>query len=153
MEIVVFEVDRVRCGLDILQTQEITRIQSYTPVYGAPAYVTGLVNMRGQIITLIDVRRRFGLDPLPRGAEQWSIIVPMHADLVGLLVDFVGDVIPANPEAIRPPPPNLHGMESYFFPAVLETPDGLVALVERDRIAGRIGPVEPDRSVAKETLQ
>ncbi len=137
MEIVVFDVGTICCGLDILQVQEITRIPSYTPVHGAPPYVTGLMNMRGQIITLIDVRERLGLPRRAEGMAMWSIIVPLRGELVGLLVDTVGDVIRADPECIRPPPPNLHGTEGYFFPAVVETPEGLVALVEKDRIAGR----------------
>ena len=137
MDIVVFDIGHIRCGLDILEVQEITRIHAYTPVRGAPSYVRGLVNMRGQIITLIDVRQRFGLPPLEERGALFSIIVPVEAEMVGLLVDSVGDVLRADAEAIRPPPSNLHGAEGYFFHAVVEMSEGLIALVEGERLARR----------------
>jgi purine-binding chemotaxis protein CheW len=135
-EIVVFRLDELVCGLDLRQIQEISRIHSFTPVHRAPGYVRGLVNMRGQIITLVDLRTRLELPPRPwrRGAP--AIIVPLERELVGLLVDDVDDVLGVDEEAIRPPPANLHGVAGRFFTAVLQTPSGLVALVDKDRLAG-----------------
>lgn len=135
-DVVVFRVEDVRCGLDILDIQEIKKIHAHTPVHRAPSWVRGLVNMRGQIITLVDVRERLGLEPRPVALEAPAIIVPCGDELVGLLVDVVEDVMPADPRHVQPPPSNLHGVEGRFFTAVLPTGDGLIALVDKDRLAG-----------------
>lgn len=134
--VVVFHVEDVQCGLDILQVQEINRIHGFTAVPRAPSYVRGVVNMRGHIITLVDVRERLGLEPRPVGHAAPAIIVKQGDDLVGLLVDAVDDVLEADPRTVQPPPSNLGGVEGHFFTAVLQTEEGLVALVDKERMAG-----------------
>ena len=135
-EIVVFRLGEVTCGLDVIQVNEIKKIKSFTKVYRAPSYVRGLVNMRGQIVTLVDVRERLGLTPREVPGEAEVVIVGHQGELVGLLVDEVQDVILAEPDSVAPPPPNLGGVEGRFFKAVVTTPTGLVALVDKDRLAG-----------------
>ncbi|MCB9654487.1 MAG: purine-binding chemotaxis protein CheW [Deltaproteobacteria bacterium] len=135
-EIVFFTVGDIVCGLDVLQIQEIKKIHTYTPVHGGPAYVRGLVNLRGQIITLIDVRARLGLSAHSLESRASAVVVPIDGELVGLLVDSIGDVVQADPDRLRPAPANLHGIEGHFFTGVLMTSEGLVALMDRDRIAG-----------------
>ena len=134
-DVVVFRVDDVRCGLDIQDIQEIKKIHAHTPVHRAPSWVRGLVNMRGQIITLVDVRERLGLPPQPVARQAPAVIVPFGTELVGLLVDEVEDVMAADPHQVQPPPSNLHGVEGRFFTAVLATADGLIALLDKDLLA------------------
>jgi len=135
-DVVVFHVGDIECALDILQVQEIKRIRVYTPVHRSPPFVRGLVNMRGQIITLIDVRQRLGLEPRPVGPAAPAIIVAHRGELIGLLVDEVDDAIEVQPGHFQPPPSNLRGVEGHFFTAVLRTADGLIAVLDKDRIAG-----------------
>lgn len=135
-DVVVFQVGGILCGLDIQHIQEIKRIHAHTPVHRAPPHVRGLVNMRGQIITLLDVRQRLGLPPREVAHAAPAIIVAARGELVGLLVDEVDDVVEAPADAVQPPPSNLQGVEGAFFTAVLQTPGGLVALLDKDRIAG-----------------
>ncbi len=104
-------------------------------MHRAQGFVRGLVNMRGQIITLVDVRARLGLPTRPLTGSSPAIIVPVGHELVGLLIDEVDDVVLAEPDSIRPPPANLHGVEGRFFTSVLQTPTGLVAILDKDRIA------------------
>jgi purine-binding chemotaxis protein CheW len=134
-DVVVFHVADIVCGLDIRQIQEINRIDAHTPVHRAAGYVRGLVNMRGQIITLVDVRARLGLESQPLGPGAPAIIVPLGHELVGLLVDEVDDVMLVEAGSVRPPPANLHGVEGRFFTSVVQTPTGLVAMLDKDRIA------------------
>jgi purine-binding chemotaxis protein CheW len=147
-DVVVFQVDEILCGLDIRQIQEINRISAHTPVHRAPSYVRGLVNMRGQIITLVDVRARLGLETRPLAAAAPAIIVPVNGELVGLIVDEVDDVVLVEPEDVRPPPANLHGVEGRFFTSVLQTAGGLVAMIDKDRIAASepAGTARADRA-------
>lgn len=136
-DLVVFRVGEVRCGLDIGQIQEIKRVAGIAAVHRAPPYVRGLVNMRGQVVTLVDVRHRLGL-PLREESVGMppAIIVEQGGELVGLLVDEVDDVVADDVQARRPPPPNLGGAQSRFFTAVLERQDGLIAVLDKSRIAG-----------------
>jgi purine-binding chemotaxis protein CheW len=135
-DVVVFHVDEIACGLDVRQIQEINKITTHTRVNRAPPYVRGLVNMRGQIITLIDVRQRLGLPSRPLSGPTPAIIVPIGNELVGLLVDEVADVVEADADSVRPPPGNLRGVEGRFFTSVLQTAGGLVAMLDKERIAG-----------------
>jgi len=152
MEIAVFYVGHLCCGLDILEVQEITRIHNYTPVHGGPPYVTGLVNMRGQIITLVDVRLRFGLPAEPLSMPCWSIIVPVAGQMVGLLVDSVGDVIHAEPEAVRPPPSNQKGVEGYYFCAVTNVGGQGALSVTSFQISVNTTPTPPGFTTKPATL-
>ena len=144
-DVVVFHIGEIQCALDILQVQEIKRIRVYTPVHRSPPFVRGLVNMRGQIITLIDVRQRLGLEPRGVALGGPAIIVMHGGELIGLLVDVVDDAIEVEPGNYQPPPSNLRGVEGHFFTAVLRTPDGLIALLDKDLIAG---PERNDRAVS-----
>jgi purine-binding chemotaxis protein CheW len=142
-DVVVFHVDEITCGLDVRQIQEINKITAHTKVNRAPPYVRGLVNMRGQIITLIDVRQRLGLPARALTGPTPAIIVPVGNELVGLLVDEVDVVVEAEPDSVRPPPANLHGVEGRFFTSVLQTPGGLVAMLDKERIASGETAEEP----------
>lgn len=135
-DVVVFRVDDVTCGMNILDVQEIKKIHAHTVVHRAPPYVRGLVNMRGHVVTLIDVGHRLGLAPRPVQRAAPAIILSVGDELVGLLVDEVDDVIVAEPGDVVPPPSNLGGIEGRFFEAVVRTSDGLVALIDKERIAG-----------------
>jgi purine-binding chemotaxis protein CheW len=136
IDFVVFRVEDVTCGIDILQIQEIKKIHAHAVVHRAPPYVRGLVNMRGHVVTLIDVGHRLGLGPKALDHATPAIIVSVGGELVGLLVDEVQDVIAAEPGDVLPPPANLGGIEGRFFEAVARTTSGLVALVDMERIAG-----------------
>jgi purine-binding chemotaxis protein CheW len=134
-ELVVFRVDELLCGIDVHDIQEIKRIHGAAPVPRAPPGVRGLVNMRGQIVTLIDVRHRLGLPPIELTGTVPAIVVPLGDELVGLLVDAIGDVIEVAPSAFRPPPANLQGVAGRFMTSVLQTDEGLVAVIDARRLA------------------
>jgi purine-binding chemotaxis protein CheW len=136
IDVVVFRVDEMTCGMNILEIQEIKRIHTHAEVHRAPRYVRGLVNMRGHIVTLVDVGQRLGLPPRPVRKAAPAIVVAVGDELVGLLVDEIDDVVTAEPGDIVPAPSNLGGVEGHFFSAVMRTEAGLVALVDKDRIAG-----------------
>lgn len=144
MDVVVFRVDEMVCGIPILDIQEIKRIHAHAEVHRAPRYVRGLVNMRGHIVTLVDVGHRLGLPPRALRRAAPAIVVAHGDELVGLLVDEIDDVVSAEPGDIVPAPSNLGGVEGHFLSAVLRTADGLVALVDKERIAGADAHAERD---------
>ena len=104
-----FLLDGYYFGIDVLRVQEIIRFQNMTHVPLAHAVVRGLINLRGQIVTAIDLRRRLELAERP--ADQQPINVVVHTDdgAVSLLVDAIGDVLHVSDELFEPPPETLKG--------------------------------------------
>jgi len=100
-----FFVDGHYFGLDVLKVQEIIRYQEMTRVPLAPSVVRGLINLRGQIVTAIDLRRRLDFDDRPADQQPVNVIVQTDDGAVSLLVDEIGDVLEV-PEALFERPPD-----------------------------------------------
>ena len=79
-------------GIDVLQVQEVLRITEISPVPGAPDYVLGIINLRGNVVTVIDARNRFGLPPKESDDASRIIVVDAFDKVIGLLVDNVSEV-------------------------------------------------------------
>jgi len=91
LQIVNFTVDDVNYGVPVDQVREVRDMQSVTPVPGAPAYVKGVTNLRGQIITVVDLRKRLGL-PQKTGIGEKIMIIDLNKSAVGVVVDSVTEV-------------------------------------------------------------
>ncbi|MGD6934391.1 MAG: chemotaxis protein CheW [Candidatus Bathyarchaeia archaeon] len=91
IQIVNFTVDNINYGVPVEQVREVRDMQAVTPVPGAPAYVEGVTNLRGQIITVFDLRKRLGL-PEKEGAGEKILIIDLEKSAVGVVVDAVTEV-------------------------------------------------------------
>ena len=98
---------RVFFGVDVVHVQEVLRFQQMTPVPQAPEVIEGLINLRGQIVTAIDLRRRFEFPALPQGQCPMNVVVRSEDGAVSLLVDEIGDVIEVDAESFERPPETL----------------------------------------------
>ena len=96
-------------GVDVLRVQEIIRYQEMTRVPLAPPVVRGLINLRGQIVTAIDLRRRLELPDRPEGQVPVNVVIQTDDGAVSLLVDEIGDVLEVSEKAFERPPETLHG--------------------------------------------
>lgn len=94
-------------GIDVLQVQEVLRYQQMTRVPLAPAVVEGLINLRGQIVTAIDMRRRLKQPPRAAGETPMNMVIRTEEGALSLLVDEIGDVIEVSPESFEPAPENV----------------------------------------------
>jgi purine-binding chemotaxis protein CheW len=99
-----FNVDSLFLGIDVQKVQEVIRYQEMTRVPLAAPAVSGLINLRGQIVTAIDLRVRLGLPPRPAGERPMNVVVRDGDSAVSLLVDNIGDVLELNDEAFERPP-------------------------------------------------
>jgi purine-binding chemotaxis protein CheW len=119
-----FDVAGLYFGIDVLQVQEVLRRQDMTPVPLAPAVIEGLINLRGQIVTALDMRRRLGLAPRDAGQTAMNVVVRTEEGAVSLLVDEIGDVVEVDSASFERPPENLD-------PAIRDLVRGIHKLKDR----------------------
>ncbi|MBU2643269.1 chemotaxis protein CheW [bacterium] len=130
-----FYLGETLCGLDIRMVQEINDEISITQVPLSPDYVVGILNLRGQIITVIDQSRKIGLGISQIDYTSRIIIVRSSRDYVGLLVDKLAEVITINKSGIAKPPSNVNGIQGSFFYGVVHTHNNeLLGLLNLDKL-------------------
>jgi purine-binding chemotaxis protein CheW len=130
-------------GLDLMMIREINRILDITPVPHARAHIRGLINLRGQIVTILDLGVRLGLQRQAVIDSSHNIILKTTAelaqhrdgattanDLVGFLVDAIGDVVEADEATVEPPSANVSEAEGRFLSGVIKTDAGLLVLLD-----------------------
>lgn len=120
-------------GLEVLKVQEVIRYQEMTRVPLAPPVVRGLINLRGQIVTAIDLRRRLELNERP--ADQTPLNVVVHTDdgAVSLLVDEIGDVLEVSEKQFEPPPETLQGPARQLIRGAYKLPERLLLILDAER--------------------
>lgn len=138
LELATFSVGEAQCGIDILKIQEINKQTEVTSVPQAPNYVVGVLNLRGRIVTVVDLGLKTGLSPITREKENRNIIVDSMGEHIGLLVDKISDVMSADPSQMEPPPANLGGIEGSYFEGVLKTDTGLIGVLDIERVLADI---------------
>ena len=121
-------------GIDLLKIQEINKLLVSTPVPGAPPYVRGILNLRGRIITVIDLGYKLGLPETRLNTEGRNIIVRSGDEHIGLLVERISEVIRININDVEAPPSNMNGIEGDFFHGVIKTTDLLVGILDMENV-------------------
>lgn len=156
-QFITFYLDNDFFGIDILLVREINRHLDVTPVELAPDYVRGLLNLRGQIVTVIDLGIRLGLGPRKIGPNSSCIILKTSAelarssaihllkdstasDLVGLLVDYIGDVVAVDALEIEPPPAHTTGVRGRFLEGVVKLDKGLLVTLKTSEFLSLTAP-------------
>jgi purine-binding chemotaxis protein CheW len=102
-----FHIGDLFFGIEVVKVQEVLRWQEMTRVPLAPEVIEGLINLRGQIVTALDMRRRLGLSPAPPGSTPMNMVIRCDDGAVSLLVDEIGDVIEVSPESYESVPENM----------------------------------------------
>ena len=144
IEFATFHVGRLLLGIDIRQTEEINRQLDLTPVPHAPACVRGVVNLRGEVVTVLDLRNILGLEPLALSAASRNVVVRNESEQVGLLVDRVADVVTVHPEEMEPPPANVSGVSGRFFKGVYKLESALLVVLDVETVLTTAGKDEND---------
>ncbi|MCB9496636.1 MAG: purine-binding chemotaxis protein CheW [Fibrobacteria bacterium] len=134
IELTVFTVGDLVCAMENLRVREISAMRPLTKVHHAPAAVRGVVNLRGQIMTVIDLGERFGTGEVPIDRRTRILVVPWGEEDVGLVVDSVEDVMAARVSEIEPTPSNISGVSGKFFRGILKSENDLVAIVDVDAL-------------------
>jgi len=134
VELATFRVGQALCGIDILHIQEINKLMDMTAVPGSPGYVRGILNLRGQIVTIIDLQRKLGLPGGRLGRRTRNIIVAAKGESVGLLVSDIGDVVETHTAKVEPSPANIGEIQGRFFTGVAKTKDKLIGLLDLEQL-------------------
>jgi len=131
---VTFQLEDEIYGIDVMQVREVLRSIEISPVPGAPPWVLGIINLRGNVVSIVDTRSRFGLPP--RDVDDASRILILEASdhVVGFLVDSVREVAELRPEEMESAPDTGSGDASRFICGLSNRKDGLLILVDANRM-------------------
>ena len=134
MDFATFYIGDALCGMDILRIQEINKQMDMTSVPQAPDYVKGILNLRGQIVTVIDLSKKLGMSAAGSSEEARNIIIKSQNEQIGLLVDRLGDVVKVDWDTVEPPPASLDGLKGKLFKGVYKTEKSLVGILELEEV-------------------
>ncbi len=131
---VTFRLENEKYGINVMQVQEVLRVSEIAPVPGAPDYVLGIINLRGNVVTVIDTRKRFGLPPKEMEDATRIVIIESDEQVVGILVDSVAEVVDLRISEMESAP-NVGTEESAkFIQGVASHDNELLILVDLNRL-------------------
>ncbi|MCL6120364.1 MAG: chemotaxis protein CheW [Deltaproteobacteria bacterium] len=134
VQLVTFKLGNEEFALDILKVQEINRVVEITKVPKAPDFVEGVINLRGRVIPIVDIRKKFHLKIKEATKETRIIVVNIMNKTIGLIVDSVSEVLRINSSTIQPPPPLIAGLDSDYIKGVGKLDERLIILLDIDKI-------------------
>lgn len=134
-QLATFRVAELLLGVDVRRVQEVMRALPMTRIPLAPPTVRGLINLRGQIVTGIDLRRRLGLADRAEGAASMNVVLWTQDGPVSFLVDEIGDVLDVRGAPLEPPPETLDGPAREVVRGVYPLKGRLLHLIDPDRSA------------------
>ena len=120
-------------AVNVMQVQEVLRVAEITPVPGAPDYVLGIINLRGNVVTVIDARKRMGLPPPMRDESSSIAIIEVHHQVVGILVDSVAEVVDLRPSEIDSAPNVGNEEASRYIQGVASRDGELLILLDLNK--------------------
>jgi len=134
LQVVSFSLGGEEFGVDILKVQEINRMVEVTRVPNSPTYVEGVINLRGKVIPVINLRQRFGIEDQKRDSHTRIVVVELSGVIVGFLVDSVQEVLRIPRTVIEPPPTITGGQHTDYITGVGKLEDRLLLLLDLDKV-------------------
>jgi len=135
MQLVSFILDKEEYGVEVLKVREIIRMPSITRVPNTPHYVEGVINLRGKVIPIISLRKRFSLELTDNDSRTRIMVMDMTNELTGFIVDSVAEVIRVTSTEIQPAPPVVAGsVDQEYLSGVINRDDRLLVLLDLERL-------------------
>ncbi|MBO8181007.1 MAG: chemotaxis protein CheW [Archaeoglobus sp.] len=135
LQLVIFNLGNERYGVETSQVKEIIRVEEITAIPNAPEFIEGVINLRGQITTIINLRKRFGMEPKPIDNDTRIIVFEHNGSTIGMMVDTVTEVKYLAKENIDELPEIITSRtESKFLRGVGKLPDGLLILIDLGKV-------------------
>lgn len=134
LQLVSFKLGNEEFGIDILVVQEINRMLEITKVPKSPDYVEGVINLRGRVIPIINLRKRFALPERERDKATRIVVVNINNRIIGMIVDAVSEVLRLPVNTIEPTPPMVCGIESEYIKGVGKIDNKLLILLDLSKL-------------------
>ncbi len=131
---VTFRLDEETYGINVMQIQEVLRYTEIAPVPGAPDYVLGIINLRGNVVTVIDTRKRFGLSESEVSDHTRIVVLEIEGQVVGVLVDSVAEVVYLKQSEVETAPNVGNDESARFIQGVCNKNGELIILVEFEKM-------------------
>ena len=134
IQLVTFRLKDESYGINVMQVQEVLRVSEIAPVPGAPGYVLGIMNLRGNVVTVIDTRTRFGLPTTERDDASRIVIIESDQQVVGILVDSVAEVVELRQSEIDSAPNIGNDESSRYIQGVASRDEDLLIVVDLNKL-------------------
>jgi purine-binding chemotaxis protein CheW len=137
LQLVTFTLGSEEYAVDILKVQEINRMKEITRVPNSPSYVEGVINLRGKVIPVVNLRKKFGLTDKENDERSRIMIMDIQGITMGLIVDSVSEVLRVPSSIVEPTPPMASNISTEFIRGIAKLQDRLIILLDMDRLLGR----------------
>ncbi len=137
LQLVTFTLGNEEYAVDILKVQEINRMKEITRVPNSPQYVEGVINLRGKVIPVVNLRKKFGLAERENDEQSRIMIMDIQGITMGLVVDSVSEVLRVPSGIVEPTPPMASNISTEFIKGIAKLEDRLIILLDMDRLLGR----------------
>ena len=137
LQLVTFTLGSEEYAVDILKVQEINRMKEITRVPNSPAYVEGVINLRGKVIPVVNIRKKFGLPEKENDEQSRIMIIDIQGITMGLVVDSVSEVLRVPSDIVEPTPPMASTISTEFIRGIAKLEDRLIILLDMDRLLGK----------------
>lgn len=134
LQLVSFNIGDEEFGIDILKVQEINRMLTVTRVPNSPAFVDGVINLRGKVIPIIDLRGRFGMERKDHDKNTRIVVVELAGKIVGFVVDAVKEVLRIPRQVTEAPPSLASGVDEQYITGVAKLDDRLLILLDLEKV-------------------
>jgi purine-binding chemotaxis protein CheW len=151
-QLVVFSLASEEYGVAITQVQEIIRQPDITRIPGMPVFIEGVINLRGRIIPVIDLRKRFGLEQKDASDKTRVVVADANAQTIGLVVDSVSEVVNLPKDQVDPIPPTIASIDAEYLSGVGKLEKRIVVLLDLAKLLGDLEKVAIDELNKKEKI-
>lgn len=133
-QVATFYVDNLLLGVEIQKVREINRHHTITEVPHAPDFVRGVINLRGEVVTVVDMRCALGLPPSDSIENSRTVIIHSQDEVIGLVVDRIADIYQLNVDEIVAPPANVGSVDAQVFEGVWTMDDRIIVLLDVEAV-------------------
>jgi len=134
LQLVSFKIGEEEFGVDILSVQEINRMSQITKVPNTPEFIEGVINLRGRIIPVLDLRVKLGMMKLEHGKNTRIVVVELKGHTIGFIVDEVSEVLRIPKSITEAPPEMIGGVDSDYITSIGKLEDRLLILLDLEKI-------------------
>jgi len=149
LQLVTFTLSKEEYAVEILKVKEINRMTEITSVPKSPPYLEGVINLRGKVIPVVNLRKKFGLPDKSNDEQSRIMILDMQGITTGLMVDAVSEVLRISADTVEATPPMASNISTEFIKGIAKLANRLIILLDIDKLFGKSGETELIKATTK----